>query len=39
VTDEDALGMHGPDERLLIPSIREGAETLYELVMELAARR
>ena len=39
VTDEDSQGMHGPDERLLISSIREGAGTLYELVVELAARK
>jgi acetylornithine deacetylase/succinyl-diaminopimelate desuccinylase-like protein len=39
VTDEDLLGVHGPDERIPVASIREGAETLYELVVELAARR
>ena len=31
--------MHGPDEWLLIASIREGVGTLYELVVEFAARR
>ena len=39
VTDEDVLGVHGPDERIPIASIREGAGALYELVVELAARR
>ena len=39
VTDEDPLGVHGPDERIPVASIREGVGTLYELVVELAARR
>jgi acetylornithine deacetylase/succinyl-diaminopimelate desuccinylase-like protein len=39
VSEEDALAVHGPDERIPAASIQEGTATLLAVVLELAARR